>query len=219
MQNWIVRFFILSFLFLLAGIANAFSGEQPTNKLEQAEVEKSIEEVEIEKVNETIIHILTKGLPKHRIRPWLKHPLLKRPKDMRRISRAIYEAAKLKDVPIPVLITIGFREGSFRPGSKGGIGELSMFQMTKGTAREAKKLEPLCDLSTIEGAAICSATWLGHWKERCGDWHGSFSVYATGKTCKPVNDRVEWLAGDRVGITKKLTTKFWTTKESSLNLI
>ncbi len=189
-------------MIFLIGLAHAFGGEKPLGK--PVEVELGVS-----KTIDTITFILKKGLPKHRIYPWIKHPLLRKPKDMHRTAKAIYDAATLKKIPVPILIAIGFREGSFRPGSIGKIGELSMFQMVPSTAKAAQELEPLCTLDTLEGSAICSATWLGHWREKCGSWEGSFSKYATGKTCKPVNDRVEWMANDRVGITKKLTAKFW----------
>ena len=167
-------------------------------------------EDETSKIQKTIVHLLSKGLPKHKIKPWPRHPLLKDTSQLLELSSAINAASQAKDVPPALLIATGFREGSFKPGSEGDLGELSMFQMMPATAREAQLLEPRCTLDTVEGSAMCSATWLRHWADKCGNWRGSLAIYATGKSCNPKhNERVEWLTADRLGIAKKLHKRFW----------
>jgi hypothetical protein len=208
MRVGLVSLVVAGILILLIGISQAFGVEKPVEPEPAPETEQKKDEGVLRTIR-TVTHILKEGLPKFRIFPWKRHPLLKNTKEMYTTSKAIYGAAKMKGTPTPILIVMGFREGSFRPGSKGKIGEESMFQMVPSTAKLVKKIEPLCDLSTVEGSAICASTWLRHWKDECGDWKGSIAKYATGKTCEPVNDRVKWLVKDRLGIAKTLNDKFW----------
>jgi hypothetical protein len=170
------------------------------------------DETEIGRIDAAITYLLRVGLPRHKIYPWKKHPLLRKPEIREDVSKSIYAASEAKSVPAPILIAVGFREGSFRAESVGAIGETSMFQITPNTARIAKKLDKRCDIDTVPGSAFCAASLLSHWKKKCGTWKGSIAVYATkGVQCNPNIPRVKWITKDRVGIANKLQKRFWTT--------
>lgn len=168
------------------------------------------EPTEVDRIDRAIHFILSKGLPKHKIFPHPRHKVVKDPELRLQIALAIQRASEAKKVPAPLLIATGFREGSFKASSVGKLGEKSMFQMMGRTARLAQKLDSRCALDTVEGSAMCSATWLKHWYKKCGDWQGSLTLYATGgPTCKPQSSHVEWLTRDRLGIARKISRKFW----------
>lgn len=166
----------------------------------------SRETITVDHVDKAIVHIFLKGFPRHKIYPYLYHPLIKKPSLRRQIADVIHRAATEKNVDPLLLLVTGFREGSLDPESEDGdIGEESMFQMMPKTAKAAHRLEPRCTLDTVEGSAFCCATWLSHWNKKCKSWRGSMAIYATGKTCSYVySSRVRWLTWDRLTIADKL---------------
>ena len=150
-----------------------------------------------EHINRAIVHILTKGLPKHKIKPNPNHRLMKQPKIREELSTAIDVQAKVYNVPEMFLVAVAYREGSFKNDAKGLLGEASTFQVGKGLAKR-------CDLSTYNGAAECAAMHLRENVSRCGSMRGSFMWYATGRTCKPDHKRLKWMDWDRWTIAAKL---------------
>jgi hypothetical protein len=157
------------------------------------------------KTERAIMHIITKGFPALHVYPRKNHPLKKDIEKRKQIVEAIdFAHQKYPLVPNMLLVTIAFRENSFLTKKVGALGEKSTFQMTKGTAKAAKKIEPECDLSTYKGSALCAAAWLDHWARRCGSLEGALTIYATGHSCKPKTRRVDWIVFDRMRLTKKL---------------
>ena len=163
------------------------------------------------KVNKAILHICTEGIPKHKIKPWKKHPIVRNHEARERLTIAIIQAAGLyPDVDYYYLVALAYREGSFGYLTKGELGEKSTFQMMRSTAKEVRKYEPYCTLKTVEGSAICAAAFLDRWSQssRCGNVEGALIQYATGKSCKPYTPRLRWLQWDRAGIAQYLRDKF-----------
>jgi len=155
------------------------------------------ETVTAEHVDRAIVHLLTKGLPSHKIDPHPNHRLMKQPELRKELSLAINEHADTYKVPEMFLVAVAFREGSFKNDAEGLLKERSTFQIGKGLAKK-------CDLSTYDGAAKCAARHLREEVSRCGSLRGSFMWYATGRTCKPDHKHLKWMDRDRWGIASKL---------------
>jgi hypothetical protein len=162
------------------------------------------------KVEKAILHLITVGLPKHRIKPWLGHPFLKDDTGLKELAAAISEAAEDHKIPEMLMVAIAYRESTFLNDKEGDIGERSSFQMINRVARRAKMLDPQCDLKTYKGAARCSAVWLAHWsrRSRCRNLEGAIMMYATGKSCTPRTPKQKWIVQDRLGIARELERLF-----------
>jgi hypothetical protein len=166
-------------------------------------------------VEEAILFIVTKGIPEHRIKPWKKHPLTRDSKARAELVQAIVQAAHDHDIPEMLLVSIAFRENSFTPGT-GSIGEVSVFQIIPDNQRSIRKglfpwttySEPRCDLSTVDGSAMCAAALLWIHRARCGDLPGAMMLYATGRTCKPDTPKLRWIQNDRFGVMEILEKRF-----------
>lgn len=164
-------------------------------------------EVEVEKA---MLHIMIRGMPKHKIKAFPHHPIVRNHEARKELAHAIAEAAKTHNIPEMLMVAIAYREGSFQNDKVGGIGERSSFQMLRYVAKRAQQIDPKCDLRTYRGAARCSAAWLAHWSSpgRCKNLEGAILMYATGKTCKPTRPKHKWIIRDRLGIAKKLEKMF-----------
>jgi len=168
-------------------------------------------------VEAAIVHILEKGVPKHRIKPFVGHTLLRDTKQRKQLSRAITLAADRHDIPEMLLVAIAFRENSFRQAPVGDIDERSVFQIVTNTAKAVvygrfswtKYKEPECTLSTVEGAALCAAALLRIHFLRCGDLPVAVILYATGHTCKPYKPKLRWLQRDRINLQRHLEDTFY----------
>jgi hypothetical protein len=157
------------------------------------------------KIEKAIMYIINKGFPKLQVFPRKNHPLKKDIQRRKELIEAIENAhQKYPEVPEMLLVAKAFREGSFVGDKDGAIGEKTTFQMLPVTAKAAKKLEPECTLKTYKGAALCTAAWLNHWKNKCGTLEGALVIYATGHTCKIQTRRVQWIVHDRIRIMKAL---------------
>lgn len=163
---------------------------------------------DVRSVDKAIVYILSKGVPKHNIKPYPEHMLLKSPYERLRLARAIVSAAKRHRVSRWILVATAFREGSFKGKKKGLGGELSMFQIMPGTARLIREFEPMCSFTTVESAAICAAAILRQGYDKCGSMSGALAKYVTGKGCKAVTARVKWIVWDRQGIARALEKMF-----------
>ena len=158
-------------------------------------------------IEHAILHIITEGLPKYKIKPFLNN-LLSMDRTPRLDLVFAIDAASIKyDVPPMLLVAMAYREGSFKMTSVGKLNERSTFQMVSYVAKHIRDtLEPECDLTTYRGAALCTAAWLDFHRapQRCGSLQGSFMIYATGKRCTPSTAHQVWLVRDRFGIAREL---------------
>lgn len=157
-----------------------------------------------------ILSVCLDGVPRHKIEPFPRHPIVKNMDARLRLARAISSAVELYPRIDPfLLVAISYREGSFGLKTDGKLGEESTFQMMPRTARIISKHDPECSLEDVEGSAICAAAFLDLWSRpsRCGSIEGAISKYASGKGCRPPSLRVKWIIWDRLGIARHLKTK------------
>jgi hypothetical protein len=159
----------------------------------------SRETITAEHVEEAIVYILTKGMPKHGIKPSPNHLLMKKPELRRELSMAINRYADTYNVPEMFLVAMAYREGSFKNDAKGKIGEVSTFQVTEHVIKKHK-----CDVSTYDGATECAAKHLLEKVKKCKNLKGSFMYYATGRTCRADTRKLRWMQWDRWTIAHKL---------------
>lgn len=167
------------------------------------------QDVDVGQVESAVEKMVSQGIPKHEIKPRPRHPILRDGSAMREFSLAVLDAAEAHEVPPFLLVAIALRESSILTGQVGTIGETTMFQMTKGFIKAAKRLDSTCDPNTVRGSARCAAVMLYRYKNECGTWGEAIAKYATGKRCYPTNKRVAWIMRDRVGIA------LWLQKQSS----
>jgi len=158
---------------------------------------------EISRLDAAMLHVLTNGLEKHRIRPNLRHVLVTRHIERRAFARALVDAGNAHRISPWLLLAVSFRESAWMNRHPGALGDLSAFQVMPSTARAMG-----CSLSTDADAALCAASLLRHWLDKCGTLTGALTRYATGKSCTPRSPRVLWLTRDRLGIAKKLEKMF-----------
>lgn len=186
--------FLVGLLVLLMLVPSAFADvSNPIEKEGQEEIILNPGHLE-----KAIVHLLTKGFERHRIKPCPNHRLMKNPGLRRELVEAVFEAASKNGLDPMLLLVIAFREGSFKNDSKGALGEESTFQIMPIKKRA-------CDLSTYIGAANCAAKLLKQNLERCKDIQGAFVLYATGRTCKADTSHLMWLKRDRFNLAKRLT--------------
>jgi len=156
-------------------------------------------------IDKAIIHIIKKGIPKFKIRPWKKHPYLKDERKLNELSASILDASLKYDIPPMLLVAISFREGSFHGRREGKLGEKSTFQIVKSLQKSVVKYEPDCKLTGPRGASMCAAALLARYREKCGDLQGAFLRYATGRNiCKPDSEHLKNITRDRFGIAEFL---------------
>ena len=140
------------------------------------------------------IHRLTKTNP--------QNPMQKNPKLLVRMSNAIATTADTYSIPPMILVTIIYKESSFRSDAKGKArSEIGLMQVH---GRAAKG----CDLSTVEGQIDCGAAWFRYCYDLCGSYEGAFTAYAVGE-CTTENDRVKWKIGSRIRMWKTLESLFF----------
>jgi hypothetical protein len=155
-------------------------------------------------VEAAMIHIVTRGIPKHQIEPNRGNAILRDPAWRTELAAAIVDAGRAHGVPVWFLVAVAYREGSFRREPVGKLDEHSTFQITPRTARHFK-----CDLATAAGAADCSARIIRHYWDECGTLGGGFMHYATGRNiCSPDTKHLLWLRWDRLGIAEVLRGRF-----------
>jgi hypothetical protein len=169
-------------------------------------------------VEAAILFLLEKGIPEHKIKPFKGHPLARNQKKRLDLTRAIVEAAQRHDVPEMLLVAIAFRENSLNGRDVGADGEVSAFQIMPFNQRNIVNglfpwtdyKEPHCELSTLDGAALCASALLRIHYLRCQDWSGAVVLYATGKSCSVEADTPErtkrrrFIRWDRIGIMEVL---------------
>lgn len=116
------------------------------------------------------------------------------------LSKAFKKASLHFDLPIGLLIAMGYRESIFRPNLKGPNGELGLMQVSKYGRRKCK--EYCAEIDTIDGGIMCGACWLDKGRAWCKeDLIKGLYAYAAGK-CESNTPRTI-----RV-VTKRL--KIWT---------
>ena len=168
-------------------------------------------------VSNAIYHIVTVGIPEHRIKPCPNHPMAQEVSPAREaLAQAIVAAAQKHAIPEMLMVAIAFRENSFTPGGVGDIGEVSVFQIVPSNEKPIQRgkfhwtnyKEPECELDTVGGSALCSAALLRIHMFWCDDLPGALMLYATGHTCKPYTKKLRWLQWDRFGIARILKRRF-----------
>jgi len=163
---------------------------------------------ETEQIEKAIVHILTEGMPEHKIKPFPRHRFIRDKAARRALARSIVFSGNKQRISPWILVAIAFREGSFVGKKAGLLKEESTFQIVPKNIPWLKKIEPGCSLESVQGAALCAATLLRHNYDKCGSMNGALTLYATGKRCKSDNPHVKWLVRDRQGIERKLERKF-----------
>lgn len=205
MKKWIVDnwlFVLICVLAYIAGWVTTVHASEPVEQPDARGLELTDRQLQIE---HAIMHIITVGLPRFKIKPNLGNPLAKNRSMRLDLVLAIDEASTKWNDPPMLLMAMAYREGSFTMEGKGKLNEASTFQMVKAVARHVGQgMEPLCELRTYRGSAHCAAAWLSHHRETCGDLTGSFVKYATGKRCSPNTAHVIWVLRDRFAIAREL---------------
>jgi hypothetical protein len=113
------------------------------------------------------------------------------------LSEAFKKASLHFDLPIGILITIGYRESVFRPHLKGSRGELGIMQVGKQGQHKCKKY--CSEVDTVDGGIMCGACWLDMGRKWCkGDLIKGIRAYISGKcvsnaplTKRVLNQRLE----------------------------
>jgi hypothetical protein len=164
----------------------------------------------VDRVEEAMLYIVTKGIPEHRIYPNKGNVIVKDKEWRRELATAIVAASRQYEIPWSFMVALSFREGSFQKKPVGKIGEQSTFQIVEDTAEAFQ-----CDMDTVAGSASCAAKILRHWQEKCGSLRGGFMRYATGRSiCYPDTKRLKWLHRDRPGIADILEERFGASDEA-----
>lgn len=139
---------------------------------------------------ETAITYLVRNTP--------AHPVAKRPEWRAELAGLLEESANANQIPVLLWVAIVYRESSFRPNSKGLLGEVGLTQI-HGTAARG------CDLSKPAGQLECGARWLARCRDRCGDLERGFALYASGRTCRPARrSRLKQVVSNRFRLWRRL---------------
>lgn len=168
------------------------------------------------RVEKAILHIVQKGIPRHKIKAFPRSPINKRPGLRKKFVTGIVEASVKYDIPPMVLVSIAYRENGFYLKPQGKIGERGAFQIAPKTYRHIRKgafpwsdvKEKGCRTQTYEGGALCAAALLRVNQDRCETLWGAVVLYASGRTCKPDNRHLRWLVRDRMGLANRLDRMF-----------
>lgn len=177
-----------------------------------------VKEKEVERVESAMLHIVTKGIPENKIKPFLGHRIIKRPKERRQLAKAIVKASlKYQEVPVMLLVAIAYRENSFGNHKIGTRGEKSAFQVVPRVSLYIRRgkfpwsdiREPECRLYSFEGSALCAAALLTIHLGACEDLRGSMAKYASGGTCTPrPKTKVAWIVKDRFRLAEILEKEY-----------
>jgi hypothetical protein len=96
------------------------------------------------------------------------------------LAEAFKKAASYFDLPIGILIAIGYRESIFRPGLTGPNDEKGIMQVGKYGRKKCK--EYCFEIDTINGGIMCGACWLDMGRQWCkGDLIKGLRAYLSGK--------------------------------------
>lgn len=113
-----------------------------------------------------------------------------------KLADAFKKASEHFDLPIGILITIGYRESIFRPGLVGPNGELGLMQVGKFGRKKCK--EYCTEINSIEGGIFCGACWFNMGKQQCkGDLTKAVYAYASGK-CTSKSERTKRVVDKRL---------------------
>lgn len=93
------------------------------------------------------------------------------------LAKAYKTSAKDYEVPISLLVTIGYRESVFKTDEKGTRGELGIMQVGSYGRYRCKCL----NMSSIPTQIACGACWLRMNKDWCGSWEKAVCAYISGK--------------------------------------
>lgn len=133
------------------------------------------------KIMEAIKYTVT---PNHRINlfPYSGTKAFKDKSYRLELFEAFKKASSHFDLPIGILITIGYRESVFRPHLIGSNNELGIMQVGEYGRRKCK--EYCSEVDTVEGGIMCGACWLDMGRQTCkGDLIKGIRAYISGK-CK-----------------------------------
>lgn len=167
---------ILSLILLLSPV--------PTLATEQTE-----ETEYLNRIADTIHWLVTPPDRFHedRKRPYFGTRAYKDPLYRMELSRGFVKASKHFNLPLPLLVAIGYRESVFRLNLKGPKTELGMMQVCKYGRRKCK--EYCSKPGTVEGEIACGACWLDMIRKTCGgDLLKGLAAYISGK-CNPTAKR------------------------------
>lgn len=96
-----------------------------------------------------------------------------------RLSYAFLKTSREFDIPVWLLVGIGYRESVFRMDEVGDAGgSLGMMQVCEQGRRACR--EYCGELETLEEHALCGACWLDKGRQWCGDLEGGLSAYING---------------------------------------
>jgi hypothetical protein len=103
------------------------------------------------------------------------------------LARAFIAAAERFDLPVYLLVVIGYRESVFRPELAGDQGRsLGLMQVGRQGRRRCK--EHCQNPHSVDGGAMCGACWLSAGRDWCGSVVGGLMAYCSGK-CKSETPR------------------------------
>jgi len=122
-----------------------------------------------------------------------------------RLARAARVAADRFDVPVLLLLTIGYRETVFRPLEVGDVGR-SLGIMQVGIMGRRKCKEFCKEIKTVEGGTMCGACWLDKGRQWCGSLHGGLMAYVSGK-CKAKTPAAHRTFNSRLLLWNQLKTR------------
>ena len=100
---------------------------------------------------------------------------------------AAFEKASAEfNLPVSLLMAIGYRETVFRADEVGPGGELGIMQVMPWVTKRKKGRKYCTNVLTIEGGIMCGSWWLARARDRCGSLELGVNAYVSGK-CNPTH--------------------------------
>ena len=116
------------------------------------------------------------------------------------IAAALVAAGRAHAIPVMLLVSMAHHETRFRGHLVGGLGEVGIIQV-HGVARRG------CDLSSVEGQAMCGAAWLRRMADHCGDLESGLTAYAVGACSAEHGSRAFYAVRRRLRLYTRLETE------------
>jgi hypothetical protein len=116
---------------------------------------------------------------------------------------AFERAAETFDLPVNLLIAIGYRETVFRENEVGPSGELGIMQVMPWVTKRRRGREHCSNVQTTEGGIMCGSWWLARARDRCGSVEAAVNAYVSGK-CHPTHPRAREAASNRLWLWRYL---------------
>lgn len=120
-----------------------------------------------------------------------------------KIVNQFKESSETFDLPVELLLVIGYKESKFKMNDVGPYGEVGIMQVCPMGIRSCK--EYCGEMKTIKEQIDCGSCWLDKGRKWCGDIKKGLSAYMTGK-CK-LSRRATWKYNKRIELWNKIKEK------------